>query len=203
MIDAPHPLHTHIRSSLYIYIVCQHLIPWLVFIRMQPQPDVCWVSHSKCWQQESLLVFDLKYAVGYDWGTSFHFIPISGIHRTYMMCLITFYFDQWSYGCNLNLLYMLGLTVPVAVGDSDSVGLGLGHDVSHFQHLLLWLVGEWQYSSSWFLTGDNMIGTPRALHTYIRTTLDIYHVFDHLLLWLVVIRCNLNLIMLGLTFCLS
>jgi hypothetical protein len=35
-IEASHPLHTHSRSSLYIYIVFQHLLQWLVVIRMQP-----------------------------------------------------------------------------------------------------------------------------------------------------------------------
>ena len=32
----PHPLHTHVRSTSYIYIVFQHLLLWLVVIRMQP-----------------------------------------------------------------------------------------------------------------------------------------------------------------------
>jgi len=32
MIEAPHSLHTHIRSSLYIYKVFQHLELWLVVI---------------------------------------------------------------------------------------------------------------------------------------------------------------------------
>jgi hypothetical protein len=38
MFEAPHPLHTHGRSSSYIYIVFQHLLQWLVLvvIRMQP-----------------------------------------------------------------------------------------------------------------------------------------------------------------------
>jgi hypothetical protein len=33
MIEAPHSLHTHIRSSLYIYKVFQHLELWLVVIK--------------------------------------------------------------------------------------------------------------------------------------------------------------------------
>jgi len=36
MIETPHPLHTHIRSSLYLYKVFQHLLQWLVVIRMLP-----------------------------------------------------------------------------------------------------------------------------------------------------------------------
>jgi hypothetical protein len=33
-IETPNPLHTHIRSSLYIYNAIQHLLLWLVVIRM-------------------------------------------------------------------------------------------------------------------------------------------------------------------------
>jgi hypothetical protein len=38
MIEAPHPLHSHSRSTSYICYVFQHLL--LVVIRMQPQPDI-------------------------------------------------------------------------------------------------------------------------------------------------------------------
>jgi hypothetical protein len=41
---APSPVHTHRRSSTYIYNVFQHLLLWSVVIRMQFQPDICWVS---------------------------------------------------------------------------------------------------------------------------------------------------------------
>jgi hypothetical protein len=41
MIEAPHSLHTHIRSSLYIYNAIQHLLQWLQVIRMQLQPVIC------------------------------------------------------------------------------------------------------------------------------------------------------------------
>ena len=34
MIKTPHPLHTHRRSYLYIYDAIQHLLQWLVVIRM-------------------------------------------------------------------------------------------------------------------------------------------------------------------------
>jgi hypothetical protein len=34
VIDTPHPVHTHSRSSLYIYKVFQHLLQWLQVIRM-------------------------------------------------------------------------------------------------------------------------------------------------------------------------
>jgi hypothetical protein len=37
MFEAPHFLHTHIRSSLYIYNAIQHLLRWLVIISMQLQ----------------------------------------------------------------------------------------------------------------------------------------------------------------------
>jgi hypothetical protein len=36
LIEAPHSLHTHSRSSSYIYSVIQNLLLWLVVIRMQP-----------------------------------------------------------------------------------------------------------------------------------------------------------------------
>jgi len=41
MIETPHPVYTHSRSSLYIYKVFQHLLQWLVVIRMSLQPDIC------------------------------------------------------------------------------------------------------------------------------------------------------------------
>jgi hypothetical protein len=40
MIEASHPLHTHTRSSSYIYKVFQHLLQWLVVIRMQHHTDM-------------------------------------------------------------------------------------------------------------------------------------------------------------------
>jgi hypothetical protein len=40
MIETPHTLHTHSRSTLYIYKVFQHLLQWLVVIRMQLQLDI-------------------------------------------------------------------------------------------------------------------------------------------------------------------
>jgi hypothetical protein len=36
----PHTLHTHSRSNLYIYKAFQHLLQWLVVIKMQLQPDI-------------------------------------------------------------------------------------------------------------------------------------------------------------------
>jgi len=34
MIETPHPVHTHSRSSLYIYKVFEHLQQWLRVIRV-------------------------------------------------------------------------------------------------------------------------------------------------------------------------
>ena len=34
MIETPHPVHTHSRSSLYIYKVFEHLQQWLRVIRI-------------------------------------------------------------------------------------------------------------------------------------------------------------------------
>jgi len=45
MIETPHPVHTHSRSSLYIYKVFEHLQQWLVVIRVSLQPDIC--SHLR------------------------------------------------------------------------------------------------------------------------------------------------------------
>ena len=44
MIETPHPVHTHSRSSLYIYKVFEHLQQWLRVIRVSLQPDIC--SHG-------------------------------------------------------------------------------------------------------------------------------------------------------------
>jgi hypothetical protein len=41
LIEASNPPHTHSRSSLYIYNAIQHLLQWLVVIRMPPHPDIC------------------------------------------------------------------------------------------------------------------------------------------------------------------
>ena len=43
MFEAPHPLHTHSRSSLYIYNAIQNLLLWLQVIRMLPHPDICYL----------------------------------------------------------------------------------------------------------------------------------------------------------------
>jgi hypothetical protein len=40
MVETPHTLHTHSRSTLYINKVFQHLLHWLVVIRVQLQPDI-------------------------------------------------------------------------------------------------------------------------------------------------------------------
>ena len=47
MIETPHPVHTHSKSSLYIYKVFQHLLQWLKVIRMQPYPNIQYLL-SRC-----------------------------------------------------------------------------------------------------------------------------------------------------------
>jgi hypothetical protein len=47
MIAVPHSLHTHSRSTLYIYKMFQHLLQWLVVIRMQLQPDIALGEEEK------------------------------------------------------------------------------------------------------------------------------------------------------------
>ena len=41
LIEAPHSLHTHSRSSSYIYNAIQHLRQCLQVISMPPHPDIC------------------------------------------------------------------------------------------------------------------------------------------------------------------
>jgi hypothetical protein len=57
LIEAPHSLHTHSKSSLYIYNAVQHLQQWLQVIRMLPQPyylsetfgeEIIFESHLEC-----------------------------------------------------------------------------------------------------------------------------------------------------------
>jgi hypothetical protein len=67
IIEAPHSLHTHRRSTSYIYKVFQQLL-WLVVIRMQIQPDICLDSHTVVAVGVSL-GFSLAMCCGYDWGT--------------------------------------------------------------------------------------------------------------------------------------
>jgi len=57
MIETPHTLHTHSRSSLYIYNAIQHLQQWLPVIRMQPHPDICSLGHESgcCWYKSGSL----------------------------------------------------------------------------------------------------------------------------------------------------
>jgi hypothetical protein len=40
MIQTSHSLHTHSRSSLYVYNPVQHLLLWLQVIRMLPHLDI-------------------------------------------------------------------------------------------------------------------------------------------------------------------
>jgi hypothetical protein len=42
----PHPLHTDSRSTSYINKVFQHLLLWLLVIRMQPHTDMLGLTHS-------------------------------------------------------------------------------------------------------------------------------------------------------------
>jgi hypothetical protein len=48
----------HSSSSSYRYNVCQHLLLWLGFIMMQPQPDICFVSQ---YSAETVVVGDSLY----------------------------------------------------------------------------------------------------------------------------------------------
>ena len=61
MIEAPYPVHTHSSSALYIYKVFQHLLQWLVVIRMQHHTDICSVEpESGCpWRLSWILCWFL------------------------------------------------------------------------------------------------------------------------------------------------
>ena len=66
MIEAPHAPYTDRRSSLYMYKVLQHLLLWLVVIRMQPQPDILRLTVKVAVVGDSL-GFWLVHTVGYDY----------------------------------------------------------------------------------------------------------------------------------------
>ena len=59
MIEACHWIHTHIRSLLYIYIVFQHLLLWLVVIWMQPQHMLS-LTHTQWWQK---VIWSVPYCI--------------------------------------------------------------------------------------------------------------------------------------------
>jgi hypothetical protein len=108
MIEAPHTLHTYSRSTLYLYEVFLHLLQWLVFIWMQPKPDMCFASQSQWQSLESLLVSHLQLqcaVVGYDWGI----LPTSYSYQVFVIeCIIIFYLLPFSHHL---LWYMTGLLV--------------------------------------------------------------------------------------------
>jgi len=59
MIGTPHSLHTHSRSSSYIYKVFQHLLQFLVVIRrMPPHPYICPLGPESgcCWYKRWVTV---------------------------------------------------------------------------------------------------------------------------------------------------
>jgi hypothetical protein len=90
MIEAPHPLHTHSRSSSYIYIVFQHLLLWLQVIRMQHQPDIYLVSQSKVGVGDSP-GFAMGLHCYISLGHLTHFILIAGLLQIYIKCFSTCY----------------------------------------------------------------------------------------------------------------
>jgi hypothetical protein len=82
MIEAPHSLHTHSRSSLYIYNAIQHLLLWLQVIRMLPHPDIYSLGPKSksgcCWCNRLVsLVLMIE--------TPTHFILIPGLLHTYII----------------------------------------------------------------------------------------------------------------------
>lgn len=102
VIGTPHPLHTHIRFTAYIYKVFQHILLLCpVVIRTQPHDtDICSLRMvvSLGVQQETVS-FHMHYLLSCDWelGHPIHFILISDLFHTCIMCLSTFYRGQRSY----------------------------------------------------------------------------------------------------------
>jgi hypothetical protein len=153
MIRTPHTLNTHCRSSSYIYIVCQHLLLRLHVIRMQPNLYMLLVSQST-----------VKGREGSRWFTWF-------CHGVLLLRMIKTPHTLHTHSRSSSYIYLV------------------------FQHLLLWLVVKriqpqpdicLVHSDSWFLTWImllTIIGASHPLHTHNISTLYIYKVFQHLLLW--------------------
>jgi hypothetical protein len=96
MIGAAYPLHAHSRSTSYICNVFHHhhLLPWLVVIRMQPQPDVCWVTVVPVVGDSLGVSLGLSCML---WlGHLILFILISGFLHTCIMHFRKFYCGLWS-----------------------------------------------------------------------------------------------------------
>jgi hypothetical protein len=90
MIGAHHTLRTHVRSTSYIYNVFWHLLLWPMFIRMQPQQDICLVSqsHGSGWRITWILTWIMLHFM---LGRCTHFIHMSVLLHLYIMRFSTFY----------------------------------------------------------------------------------------------------------------
>ena len=82
-----HPTHFISISTLYLYKVFQHLLLWLLVIRMSPQADIYLSPHSAGAVGESL-GFSLVWAAEID--TPIQFILIAGLLYTHIKCFSTF-----------------------------------------------------------------------------------------------------------------
>ena len=96
-------------NNIYIYIVFQHLVPWLVVIRMQIQPYICYWY----WERWVDVVGADAEAEGglsvssYNLDPPIPFILIAGLLYTYIMQFSTCYCGYRSYGCLHTLIFNL------------------------------------------------------------------------------------------------
>ena len=160
MIGAPHPLHTHRRSISYIYNVFQHLTLWLLFIRMQPQPDICSLRVEKE-QEEIMLVFDMGFLCCNMIGAP----PLHTHSRS-----ISYIYNVFHH-LTLWLLFIRMQPQP------DICSLRVEKE-----QLEILFVFDMVFLCC------NMIGTPHPCCAHSRSISYVYNVFQHLLLWFGVIR---------------
>ena len=100
----PHPHHTHSRSTSYINKVFQHILLWLLVIRIHTQPFICLVSHKVAAVGHSL-GFSLVICCRLWLRPLIHFILIGGLLHTYIQSFSTFYHGWRPNGCNPALIY--------------------------------------------------------------------------------------------------
>jgi hypothetical protein len=139
MIEAPHFLHTHIRSSLYINNVIQHLLQWLQVIRMQPPLIYDWFhkftkvvaggSRRFTWIHHGVALLHLIRAP--------HTLHTHSRSSSYIY-IVFLHLILWLVVTRMQ--HMLGLTIKVVVvGDSPGFTMGLHCYISlgHLTHFIL------------------------------------------------------------------
>jgi hypothetical protein len=121
MIEIPHPIHTPIRSSSYLYKVFLILLLWLVVIWMQPQHDIALSPSLRGirWLSWTITCSMCKVMIGAPHPPHTHRTSLSCINKVIQQVLL-----------RLAIIWMqpqpdmLGLTVTVVVV-GDSLGFSL------------------------------------------------------------------------------